>query len=50
MYNVLPPQLHDRYSMHVRDKVLEKKFIGECPTTKKLTRTYFPITVHAIKD
>jgi len=50
MYNVLPPHLHDRYSLHVKDKICEKRLVDICPTTGKTTHTYLPITVYAVKD
>lgn len=50
MYNVLPSHLHDKYSIHVKDKICEKKFVHICKDTGKATNKYLPITVHAIKD
>lgn len=50
IYKVLPPHLHDRYSIHVKDKICEKQMVDICPTTAKITIQYLPIIVHAIKD
>jgi len=50
MYNILPSHLHDRYFMHVKDKLRELKCVDICPTTGKISLNYLPITVHAIKD
>jgi len=50
MYSVLPPQLHDRYSMHVKDILCKLDFVNICPTTGKTTITYYLITVHAMKQ
>ncbi|XP_025421230.1 juvenile hormone acid O-methyltransferase isoform X2 [Sipha flava] len=45
MYNVLPPQLHDRYSMHIKDKILEKKMFNICPNTKVITSLNWRIMI-----
>jgi len=50
MYSILPQNLHDKYSMHVKDKICEKQTLQICPNTGKITRAYLPITVHAVKD
>jgi len=50
LFNVLPPHLLDKYHMHIKDKMCEKQLLEICPTTGKTTFTYYPITVHAIKD
>ncbi|XP_060865766.1 LOW QUALITY PROTEIN: juvenile hormone acid O-methyltransferase-like [Metopolophium dirhodum] len=50
MYNILPQHLHDRYSMHVKDKICERQMVQICPITGKIIKAYLPITVHAVKD
>lgn len=50
MYNVLPPNIHDKYSMHVEEKIRALQMVNICPTTGKTTITYQPITVHAKKN
>ncbi|CAI6361977.1 unnamed protein product [Macrosiphum euphorbiae] len=50
MYSILPQHLHDRYSMHVKDKTCETKMVQICPITGETIMAYLPITVHAVKD
>ncbi|XP_025191913.1 juvenile hormone acid O-methyltransferase-like [Melanaphis sacchari] len=50
MYNILPQHLHDRYSLHIKDKLYETKMIEICPITGIIINPYLTITVHAIKD
>nr|AHW46050.1 juvenile hormone acid methyltransferase [Aphis gossypii] len=50
MYNILPQHLHDRYSIHVKDKICETQGVEICPITGITIKPYFTITVHAIKD
>lgn len=50
VYNILPPNLRERYSLHVKDKIHEKQLVEICPSTGKATHKYIPITVHAIKE
>lgn len=50
MYNVLPPHLHERYSIHVKDKICEGQMVDICSITGKTTKEYLPITIHAVKD
>lgn len=50
MYNVLPRHLHEKYFIHLKNKICEKKLVNICPTTGKTTLEYHSITVHAVKD
>lgn len=50
MYSNLPQNLHDRYSIHVKDKIREKQMVEICPNTGETILKYLPITVHAVKD
>lgn len=50
MYNILPPNLRERYSVHVKDKIHEKLLVEICPSTGKATHKYLPIVVHAVKE
>lgn len=50
MYNILPQHLHDRYSIHVKDKICETQGVEICPITGITIKPYLTITVHAIKD
>lgn len=50
MYNILPPDLHDKYSMHLKEKVCGRQTVHICSTTGKTTIVYLPITIHAAKE
>jgi len=50
MYSNLPQHLHDRYAMHVKDKIVEREMVEICSITGKTIMKYLPITVHAVKD
>jgi len=50
MYSILPQHLHEKYSMHVKDKICEGQIVEICPITGKIIKDYLPITVHAVKD
>jgi len=50
MYSNLPQHLHDRYAIHVKDKMREKQIIEICPNTGEAIFKYRPIIVHAVKD
>jgi len=50
MYSILPQHLHDKYSIHVKDKICERQMVEICPNTGKTIKAYLPITIHAIKD
>jgi len=50
MYSNLPPHLHGRYAIHVKDKILERQIVEICPITGETITKYLPITVHAVKD
>ncbi|XP_025206669.1 juvenile hormone acid O-methyltransferase-like [Melanaphis sacchari] len=50
VYDYLPQHLHARYTVHVQEKLCETQKIEICPNTGKITFSYTPITVHAIKD
>ncbi|KAL5239346.1 hypothetical protein ACI65C_006756 [Semiaphis heraclei] len=50
MYSTLPQHLHDRYSIHVKDKIIERQMVEICPITGKTVMKYLPITLHAVKD
>lgn len=50
MYNILPPDLHDKYSIHLKEKICGRQTVHICSTTGKTTIVYLPITIHAVKD
>jgi len=50
MYSNLPQHLHERYAIHVKDKIVERQMVEICPITGKTVMKYLPITVHAVKD
>jgi len=50
MYSNLPKHLHDKYAIHVKDKIREKQMVEICPNTGEIILKYLPITVHAVKD
>ncbi|XP_026813779.1 juvenile hormone acid O-methyltransferase-like isoform X2 [Rhopalosiphum maidis] len=50
MYTLLPEQSHNRYFVHVKEKLCKTQAVEICPITGMITFSYTPITVHAIKD
>ncbi|XP_026810740.1 juvenile hormone acid O-methyltransferase-like [Rhopalosiphum maidis] len=50
MYTSLPQHLHDKYFMHIKEKLCKTQTVEICPITGIVTSSITPITVHAIKD
>lgn len=50
MYNVIPPHLHEEYTIHLKEKICNSQMFDVCSTTGKIIESYLSITVHAIKD